>query len=105
MGALEQQVRDLAVERFGSLAAFSRASGVNYQTLSSMLERGSLATARLATASDVADALGADLGELAHGRLAAAPVRGSAAPAPGCGPGAPGAARCTPGGGPPGELR
>ena len=68
MGHMEDEVRELILDRNRSLAAFAREIGISEQTLYSVLNNG-LAGATLATVVPIVTALGLDPIEISRGNI------------------------------------
>lgn len=72
MGCVEDQVRELISDRYGSVPKFAKTIGVNKQTIYSALRNG-LSGASLNTVMPLAQALQLDPFQLAQGKLAFLP--------------------------------
>lgn len=68
---IEERLRDMIVDRYGSMHEFSKATGVKYQTLVSILNRG-VQNATVHNVITICQQLGISADALAEGRIAPA---------------------------------
>lgn len=69
MGYLEDDLKKLILERYGSVSRFSDVIGIRYTTLFSILQRGIL-KANIENIAKIAKALDIDMNELVAGKIA-----------------------------------
>jgi hypothetical protein len=73
MSSLENEIRQIIVERYGTLAEFSRHSKIAYTTIDSMLKRG-IKNANVLNVIKICDALNISVDKLRHGLIEPAKV-------------------------------
>ena len=73
MSVLENEIKQIIVERYGTLAEFSRHSKIAYTTIDSMLKRG-IKNANVLNVIKLCDALNISVDKLRHGLIEPAKV-------------------------------
>lgn len=68
MGQIEDELRKLITERYGSLKGFSDKTGIPYTTLASIFQRG-ISNAKVTNITKITEELDIDTNELVSGKI------------------------------------
>ena len=71
MGQIEDELRKLIIERYGSLKGFADKTGIPYTTLASIFQRG-ISNAKVTNITKITEELNIDTNELVSGKIAPA---------------------------------
>ena len=69
MSTLEEEIKEIIIDRYGTLAEFARKSDIPYTTIDSMLKRG-IKNANVLNVIKVCDALNISVDNIKHGIIA-----------------------------------